>query len=421
MKRVRWTGVVWFCLTLVPVGTDAQTRWTSKTETNKLTDVAELTVAATANGDKNQNTYELVMRCDGHARETTINTFTPTGAPHQILWPTKFSQTVGSGREYDAIRTQTEDVGLRPHTPGAGVSQSMDIAIRVDIAPATTVRVIPWQFSNSLAFDLPRLPSKRLIIGGVFPDETVEFSFTEFTVQQRTDVLHWCFEAERVQGQKDAEQAVPDFLVAFRNGLKVGDVVDLDKQPGVDAWWGTARVIKLYDFGMVDVEIVVNARLVSGRAYVERQALFPLGWGKAHIGPGTAGYSEFQQLMAAGSAAFDAARARPRAIKDAQAKAAELKAALKQQCRAVSPLPAEFASYQVHIGDKWKPLTSVWPQVQCASEEAVRRVLGEPDVSTTPEGLTVWQFEVRAGGLLKGYRSATIVFYVLDGVVAYPF
>jgi TonB family protein len=195
--------------------------WMLTASTDKLTDrkTLEATASVRVSGPSSPF-YQLILKCVvGKTRDVSLATFDGAGQPRAIPFATRVEET-GAASYVGDIRIPQEVVGT-----------SRDIRYRMDSNTAESARLIFGEFSNAgrvalgqsvganwfagvLGIDLfskSGLPTTRLVIVNVFPDETVEFSFAALTTDERAAIQTACFATEDAAAVA-AANAVPRLL-----------------------------------------------------------------------------------------------------------------------------------------------------------------------------------------------------------------
>lgn len=161
------------------------TEWGMSIDTDKMTDRKTLiATASTQVSDVRSPAYQLELRCDGKVQQVSIATFDATGAGRDISWQTE---------TFSPERARS----LGVLTLSAVTVSSVGFRYRVDDAPAQRAVLAQQRYANAgTSRILPdALPSKRLLVADIFPDETVEFSFTALTQGERDAIQKMCFPA----------------------------------------------------------------------------------------------------------------------------------------------------------------------------------------------------------------------------------
>jgi hypothetical protein len=174
----------------------AQTQWGVDVETEKLTDQKVLTATAGVGvSGASSALYQLSLRCDEKSRMVTIVTLDGLGLPRGIQWGRLPSYVVGSVQYRINNGRADSSMLIRDRHSKAGVTTVLDDKVR-QLSPAHRATGI-WDHDVPAVYG--RLPAtillNRVVIGGMFPDETVEFSFAAMTPLQRGAVQKMCFPA----------------------------------------------------------------------------------------------------------------------------------------------------------------------------------------------------------------------------------
>jgi hypothetical protein len=260
-NRLTTVGVLFVTL-LLPTAAQSQTRWTITTEKDKLTDAQVLTTVARATTD-NGNIYELTLKCDAVGkRENTVSTFTARGEGRAILWTT----LVADGP------THTENLGRREYIPqsadhtaaiqlgGSGVLQGTHTRIRMDSGEVVDGPFIPKDFSNVGAFGaLNVLPTTRLLIADLFPDETVEFQFSALSAAQRAVLTRMCID---LPAQKAQEQTKHDAEAKQQREAAQATAKAQEKAAALERWCGSAQS-RVFPSGAERFQVQVGDKWVS--------------------------------------------------------------------------------------------------------------------------------------------------------------
>lgn len=167
MRRL-WKTVCILCTTLLfSSGAAAESPWTIEVKNDKMTD--KQTLLAEVAGETDQgNIYNLVITCSDGSIMASLETFDAGGQGRPINWTSTIQGMGGGGRRY------------------------LHCTYRVDSEKAAPAYLNQQNYSNkgllvphteaSFPFVIPK---NRLLIAGVFPDETAEFSFSALTSEER--------------------------------------------------------------------------------------------------------------------------------------------------------------------------------------------------------------------------------------------
>lgn len=171
--------------------------WTFSVTTDKLTDKQIVTATVSASTPSLYN-YSLEFKCDGEPR-IEISSFDKAAKPR----PMPFDQT-------SRVVDRAPFTGGR-WIPGYGpvpnyqtlTDTSLNFRYRIDDDTPDNGSLGGGKYSNAgeMAWPYDRLevPTTRLIIADVFPDETVEFPFTNLPLDQRNILNRKCFQKRRDQ------------------------------------------------------------------------------------------------------------------------------------------------------------------------------------------------------------------------------
>ena len=152
------------------------TLWQVESGTDPMTD--GMTVSATASSSAGPHTYELRLNCTVAPDKTFKGSFTTA----------VFLNGEGATIPWEVIGSQL----LRPLT------------FRIDSGVAGGGSLVQDQYSNEGMLGIhregadkevfaTRLPAQRLLLSGIFPNETVAFDFTSLTAEQRKAIETYCF------------------------------------------------------------------------------------------------------------------------------------------------------------------------------------------------------------------------------------
>jgi len=216
MNRLRFSTVLCLCVVAAtavmaqqPTAADREMMktWGMTLNVDKLTDQKVFTATATAHvSGPSSPSYQLILRCVvGKDRDVSLATFDDADEPRVIPFVTDIEET--GAAHYEA--------GIR--IPQIVVSISRAIRYRMDSRPAERAQLVSPEeysnvgrivlgysaganlFANLLGIDMfskSGLPTTRLIVADVFPDETVEFSFSTLTPDARSAIQKACFAAD---------------------------------------------------------------------------------------------------------------------------------------------------------------------------------------------------------------------------------
>lgn len=208
MKRM-WKVVLLVALLFVASSAAAESPWTVKVETDKMTDKKVLTAAVVGVGDKG-HLYELRIICRDREMTSTVATFDATGNGLDIGWTDSYS------------------------------TLWLNIGLRMDNSPVIGQQLTQAGYSNLGSFHAVfGTPQERLLLSGVFPEEVVEFQFSALTPDERQLLSGPLCAVSEIEARFGAEiKDLPEFVVvvnvppdspASRAGVLPGDIiVDFD-------------------------------------------------------------------------------------------------------------------------------------------------------------------------------------------------
>jgi TonB family protein len=213
----------------IPAEREMLKTWRMKLDVDKLTDQQVLTATATVLESPNSpHVYQLTLRCAGTDTQMNLSTWdtrdAPVGMmnPRPMLWQTQVRQTGGPKFSPGGINQSTpivqREVALpksfryRIDSANATSSTLSQVADNIGRVQMTDIfNVDPHQidsggalsseqeralarFSDALSGVSPTLmlPTTRLLIADVFPDETVEFPFSTLTSDDRSTMGKMC-------------------------------------------------------------------------------------------------------------------------------------------------------------------------------------------------------------------------------------
>jgi TonB family protein len=188
-------------LALVACTASAQQRseWNVRSDLDLLTDTQTVVAVVAASPTNDQRyVYELTLRCDGSTRQVHVSTFevVQTGdlIPRQIPWRVEFMQVVGAAGAVSSV-------DLRVRVDGGDVQRA---AIRGTHGNQGEISAVSGTSRNAFSESkMPTMPTTRLVVADVFPNEQVEFRFDSMSAAERAAVGALCFDFEE---KRRAEQ-----------------------------------------------------------------------------------------------------------------------------------------------------------------------------------------------------------------------
>jgi len=199
--------------------------WSVSTQIDKLTDRETLkAVTRAVVPDNIRLQYELTLRCDGQTRVAHLGVFEDIGAgvvPRMLPFETRVSGdsvialkrfsfrhdsgavqsgTLVGGHGQDAntaawgewtVTFQDESARISSWNTSVANARAGKVAY-ID-AHTGAGRTTPWATLLQLRPDISTVPPTRLVVADVFPNETVEFSFSTLTSAERGAIESACF------------------------------------------------------------------------------------------------------------------------------------------------------------------------------------------------------------------------------------
>ena len=233
----------------------SDTTWAITTAKDKLTDKDTLTATATTT-TADKNVYQLVLTCtsgDRNERDTNIGTYEAAGLLGSA-----------SGRAIPwTFAGDTLSRTIRYRMDSGEVQQTRIVKVYDNVGNTVKSMVLGQHLEvveQSRDFFGGGLPTTRVVVSDVFPDETVEFSFAALRADERAALHTMCFEADdRANAAAAAQKAAADDAIrrapsandiakeltwawvegaqSMRVRAALGTPLLVDDAPGVSVWY----------------------------------------------------------------------------------------------------------------------------------------------------------------------------------------